>query len=256
MDTKKIIFIVSITIKKLYTSIIWYIFNYASFYKKMKSLNIVELKIFNFLQWHQGAYYFKGKNNNTDIFIKTDYEFKLLSNESKALELLNSNNYLKYKTANLLFIDSVSSEYLCTSFVKGISLRNYIEENKNNELKIKNIINQMINILKEFQTLKIIHRDIRLENFIISNDTAYVIDFLFTISNIETLGFKELDLNNKNNLNILKTLGIKEYPNKLKWDDAYSLWIIFEDIKALIDVNIEDEINETKTLIGNCTYEI
>ena len=118
----------------------------------------------------------------------------------------------------------------------------------------------MINIIIHIQRNNIIHRDIRLDNFLFKiNDNKiniYLIDFIFCIGVKDSKKyFQELELNNKN-LNILKGLGGGLNPKMHYWDDAYSLMQICKLISSDFENIYRSFYEILDGMIGKTVYKL
>ena len=65
----------------------------------------------------------------------------------------------------------------------------------------------LIKIVEEINNLFLIHRDIKLDNFIIHNNQIKIFDFTFMLQTNSETNLKELDLDQKSNLTMLMDLG-------------------------------------------------
>ena len=68
---------------------------------------------------------------------------------------------------------------------------------------------------------KVIHRDLKLDNFMICKNKIKIIDFTFANSLDKNSNFKELDISKNENYLILKGLGPD--PKDLQWNDAIAI---------------------------------
>ena len=102
-------------------------------------------------------------------------------------------------------------------------------ESKSNQFK-ENIYKGIFKILKILHKSKIVHRDIRPQNLLIKNDgTPVLIDFQFAVDNKRTK-YKEFNIVKKNP-ELIIGLGDKFAKNIFHWDDAYSVYKIFDFLK-------------------------
>ena len=85
----------------------------------------------------------------------------------------------------------------------------------------------LIKIVEEINNLFLIHRDIKLDNFIIHNNQIKIFDFTFMLQTNSETNLKELDLDQKSNLTMLMDLGDELKPSIYRWDNYYSFFIFF-----------------------------
>ena len=203
------------------------------FYLKVVSLlknsNIYNISIFNFKNWHHGYAYFYGFKENKKVFIKVDTKFLLLQNDLLVYQLANE----KLKNYLLNIEDSIFSKNLqiiIYEFLDFTELSVDILENN------RSIINTMLDMINTLNDLEIIHRDIKLDNFIFVNNELKIIDFTFAISNNKALGFKDLE-RNINNCATLEFLGDGLNPEPFVWNDYYALSRLFNLQLDRLDVN-------------------
>lgn len=62
-------------------------------------------------------------------------------------------------------------------FIDGIKLKNYINDNAEDEEKIKSALIQLSSIVKNLHDNNIIHGDLTTSNMILREDTIYLLDF-------------------------------------------------------------------------------
>lgn len=69
-------------------------------------------------------------------------------------------------------------DHIITEKIKGVELRDYIKENKNNKEKLKRIITKVFNCIFELHTAGVVHANIQRRNIMIDNkEKAYLIDY-------------------------------------------------------------------------------
>lgn len=245
-------------------AVMWIISDYKRFKVFLeKEYQFSKIKPFRFLHWHHGAYYFIAYNKeNNKVFIKTDMLFQLLNNEVNAINILSKDKEIKKHLPNIIGYNlSLPFPFIAVEFIEGIS-PNKILDGKDKIIK-KNeeyIIKEMINIIIHIQRNNIIHRDIRLDNFLFKiNDNKiniYLIDFIFCIGVKDSKKyFQELELNNKN-LNILKGLGGGLNPKMHYWDDAYSLMQICKLISSDFENIYRSFYEILDGMIGKTVYKL
>lgn len=215
--------------KQKLNNIILLIKYYDNIIALLKCKGISSVKIFNFKNWHHGYAYFYGYKNTNKVFIKVDTNFLLLQNDLLVYKL--ANNKLKEYLINIE--DSIihnNIQIIVYEFIEFQELTNEILKEKK---YLSHIMLKIVNILND---LEIIHRDIKLDNFILIDDKLKIIDFTFAISNNERLGFKELQYTVKN-CATLEFLGNGLNPEQFIWNDLYALGVILNTKLANFDIN-------------------
>jgi predicted Ser/Thr protein kinase len=178
--------------------------------------------------WHHGFAYFIGKLNGQKVFIKTSDEFFYLCNDIAAAKILKD----KVSTPKVLETISLDKfEIVIFEFIEGNTLTPHDLINN------VEIIPQLIKIIYEINKVGIVHRDIKLNNFLINKDkSVYVIDFTFSISIDTNLHLKELDNSNKEEIKILNSIGEGDNPSHHHWNDKFSLNKIVERVIKYYDL--------------------
>jgi serine/threonine protein kinase len=178
--------------------------------------------------WHHGFAYFIGKLNGQKVFIKTSDEFFYLCNDIAAAKILKD----KVSTPKVLETISLDKfEIVIFEFIEGNTLTPHDLINN------VEIIPQLTKIINEINKVGIVHRDIKLNNFLINKDkNIYVIDFTFSISIDNNLLFKELDYSIKEELKILNSIGEGDNPANHHWNDKFSLNKIVERVIKYYDL--------------------
>jgi serine/threonine protein kinase len=234
-------------------SIYWFIFNYHNFKTKLiNKYSLQNIKPFKFLDWHHGAFYFTGKLKEKKIFIKTDFLFNLLENENTAFQIMQKNNM----DNSLLNVNIFSKEnnIIITDYANAIGFIDYMNSVDDSE-KIK-IINKLIEIVLNLKELKLIHRDIKLDNFLVLNGELKIIDFLFCMGLYDNKNkFLELSKQVKNSINILEGMNKNNKPAKLLWDDMYSLSNILTELQKDYKLNLTEQKKKIDCLVGKYTYK-
>lgn len=119
---------------------------------------------------------YKATHFGKDVIIKIlDYypyeELEMLSKLKPVCEyFLCLESFGKIKGKNSYFIS--------TEFIKGVTLSEYLKNNFDKTLNVKEIMNEIIKSIKELHKLGIVHNDINSENIIITeNNKIRIIDF-------------------------------------------------------------------------------
>lgn len=237
-------------VKNLVNTWISIISNFSFYFKNKKEIakflsnkGISKIKPFNITKWHHQVYLFTGINElGYDLFIKLSSEKGFLDNESNAYTILESNTTLKKHLINKEgFFKTEQLDYLILRKAQGITLTNqWLLENIN-------ATKTLINIIDSLTDLKLIHRDIKLDNFIFENDEVKIFDFTFMVSNDEKYNLKEIDLSKRSNVFKLMDAGINYKPSVFVWDDFYSLKTVLEN--AFIKQSTKKLENKDKAII-------
>lgn len=225
--------------KRVISACFWLILNYFHFSSLLKNKHgakdIIPYKISS---WHNGACYFKGNFNGVSIFIKTDFYFNLLYNEYAAYKILSGDESMSSHFAKIVFFDSECCQYIAHEFINGFSLEKFIIRKATKKTDFLLIVDQIIDILDFFYLKKIIHRDMKSDNFFIDNEMrVVVIDFLFAIQMGDKENFKELVINSKNR-SIISHMGLSSQVFPFIWDDVYGC---FSMINEFVDVLSPEE---------------
>ncbi len=219
-----------------------------------------QIKPFNLSKWHHDLYLFTAEDKKGNpVFIKLTNLPRILKNENRAYKKLQKNSYLKkHLIEHKGYIKKDGYKALILKRANGVVL--------NEEWAIKNVteLHTLIKIVDEFTALSLIHRDIKLDNFIFEDGNIKVFDFSFMIDMTEDKKLKEIDLTNNENMIKLITMGIGYKPAPLKWDDFYALHVVFNSLVKNKSLNITLEqkdmiscyVEECKAKIGTNNYTI
>ena len=236
--------------KKLLKSIIKYIFisNYRQIKKKlyfslksadisaaMAHVNLYDVHPFNYANWHHGFCYFTAYLDGKKVFVKVDTQLKILKNEKVFYDYMEK-EISKYLIPTYGFHEDHSLELMLFEFLEDA-------QELNDEILLNNLhyLNDIIIILKKIEEKKLIHRDIRLENFMITDNRIKIIDFTFANSLSKNSDFIDLDINNNKDYTILKALGEKLKPKKFEWNDFISLSNIIGNLLLSENINSKDK---------------
>lgn len=222
--------------KKTTRNIYFFLRNFVKIHNGLKLLCVKNIRVFKFKNWHHGYCYFSAyTNNNTKVFIKIDTKLLILENEYIVYEQLKH-----VKNINLIrvlkFIKKENLQIIALEFIEAQELT------RKDILKVPSIAKNIYDVLTTLSVHNIIHRDIRLENFLLCRDSLYIIDFSFA-NNIKKTNslLKELPSTYENYL-ILDGLGYKVYENKLEWNDFYSAGRIINEL-----ITKDDDLMNTNT---------
>ena len=205
--------------------------NYQNNINELSIINLSDIKPYLIHEWKnnsQSIYFIANNQDNKKVFIKSHgiedscrREFRIIS-ELRVLEN-------KYFPKPYYYRFNKLEKFFVAEYIEGKRLDKINVGDKHGEFKI-NFYNGMYKILKSLHKLKIIHRDIRPGNFIIKEDgTPVLVDFQFTVDE-NRKKYKEYKLVKKKP-KIIATLGREHLKSRFYWDDAYSFYKIFDEIR-------------------------
>ena len=221
-------------------------------YIKLKKINITKISSFNYLNWRNGYCYFKGVYLEKEVFIKVDTKMHLLINDKLTYDICKG--IMKDELVEILHhsLDS-RIQFIVYEFINSREL------DENILLNDMRYLDDIIRILNNLSKAGIIHRDIKLDNFLLSNNKLKIIDFTFSNSNTHK-DFKEVDISNSYNCFLLEFLGAGLNPSPFFWDDYYSFYTILKKLKKDADdfqkVKLNVCIKEIEKFIGKTEYSI
>lgn len=258
---KKTIMHIKTKLSMLFKKILWLLIFGAYFkYTLNKKYCITKLRLFKFSDWHLGCNYFIGYSAEAkkEVFIKTSGRFNLADREIDVLSSINSVDRLENKYFPKIIASNKQKgvAFLAIEFINGITLSKYLNttnlRDHNFDLKI---IKELNSILITLHEMSIIHRDIRPDNILLDQIEAKVIliDFAFAVSHVDK-GLGEVQIIKKHPM-IAETLGEEYKPDKLLWDDAYSIHKIAEKITPEYSEHLPNEHKNILLKIGEKTYE-
>jgi serine/threonine protein kinase len=199
------------------------VFYYSKVVSAINTLGVDNIKIFKFTKYHHGFYYFTGTLNDQKVFVKVDTKINILVNDVLAFNIgkAHLNKYL-VDVLNYKVVDSI--EIVVFEFVKGVELTKEVI------LRQPELISDLCDVIFKINALGMIHRDVKLDNFLVYGNQLKVIDFTFANSLESDLGFKDISLNSRKNCRMLKMLGGKFKPMNYEWNDFFSLEKILQGI--------------------------
>ena len=221
-------------------------------YIKLKRNNINQISTFKFFNWRNGYCYFKAIYLEKEVFVKIDTKMHLLSNDKLVYDLCKEE--MKDDLVEILHysIDG-KIQFVAYEFFNSNELDETILLNK---LKY---IDDILRILNNLSKLGIIHRDIKLNNFLVNGDKLKIIDFTFANSNANK-DFKEVDVNSSYNCFLLEFLGAGLNPSPFLWDDYYSFSSILKGLKNKVrgscKLKLQYYIKETEEFVGKTEYRL
>lgn len=171
--------------------------------------NVHNLRPFRPLRWKHKVCYFTGTLNGEKVFIKTGGEINTTGREVYAMTYAAEHScILKKHIPNIL---TSGKDYLIEELVVGSPM-----------IKNEQLIPQLYEIYKELRRYRILHLDIRPDNFIIKPDGELIlIDFGYALVNSKDI-YNRIEKTNKAKA-IIKNVGSKYSPKNGTVDDAYSM---------------------------------
>lgn len=236
--------------KKLFLSLESLINHYIKIRQDLKKCNVESFRPYMMLKWHHGFIYLKGKYFGSDVFIKIDTRYNLLINELTVREIFKE----KMTFTPLKLYYKGNFEYLIFEFIDYKTInQKYLLEN------LSKTIEAMIEAIEILNNLDILHRDIKLDNFILYDNEIILTDFVYAIT-IEKSNLKEVDLKAPGK----KLLQDLSRTKELRWDDMTNLRLELENImemqKGILTrhqrVLIEEKIKLLHSKEGKTTYWI
>ena len=234
------------------------ILDYKKDIKSFSKIKLKNIKPYLVNEWKNssGFIYFKAETENKKkLFIKSRGIEESSRREYKVIKELRNVNQ-KYFPKEYYFKSEKDVNFIIMELVEGQRLDHLINSNEF-EIKLnhykENLYNGIFNILKILHKLKIVHRDIRPQNLIIKHDgTPVLIDFQFAVD-IKRIKYKEFQIVRKNP-ELIIGLGDKFAKNIFHWDDAYSVYKIFDLLKIKNDSDFIKIKKMISKMIGR--YEI
>jgi serine/threonine protein kinase len=236
--------------------LLYYLIKFFRIYKVLKKLKLTDIKIYKYKKWHHGYCYFLAYKGNIKVFIKIDTKLLMLINEATFYDEMNTeiSHYLTPLVTSLFSqnIHAVVFEYL----------DGYVDLDERTLLLNTQYFDDIFFILKKMKKKGVVHRDIKLNNFLVKENSIKIIDFTFSISLKKMSSYKELDINIRKNSDILRTLGMEGYPLDFQWNDFIAVKNIINKISSTHKLN-----DTTKSLLARhkldfksnslgCTYKV
>ena len=194
----------------------------------LKKHGIKNLKKFKPEAWHLKYAFFTGYLGSRKIFIKVDFGFNMLENDVLVYNLCRD-ELDKHLVKILLHKLHGKIQFVAYEYINSPIYLTY-SQLIHSETYLGDIFNILVAIAKK----GIIHRDIKLDNFLISNNELKIIDFTFSDS-INNKNFKKLDPSNSKHCYILECLGAGLNPTPFVWDDFYSFTTILDNVKESVN---------------------
>lgn len=206
-----------------------------------QKFKISNLKIINPPSLGKLNIFLQGKylEKDVNVFIKYDKKFSgSAMREGQILELKEFKNSPYFP--NLVVYENGKFPFVAVEFIDGVMLSKVLYNSKlrnkllQNDSSKKKVLLQLLDILKILNSQKIVHRDIRPQNIMVTCDKSGNLDRLILIDFSFSIGidrFPELPFLVKNNR--LRNLGTIQYkPKCYKWDDHYSITKIINKIDS------------------------
>ncbi len=241
-------------IKNAIYSIFWYLWNIAHIEKYFETKGIINFKVELFPLWKPHAQYFSGyqKSSHQKVFVKFGKKY-FINREFNAIQFLTSN--LPSKSWLPTIIDSEFDwkfPNIIINYIDGKPLNKFQESLISDDIK-DTLSQTFFDIIVSLNSLNIIHRDIRPHNIMVSDTNDIVLlDYAFlTNAKDSDSEFKEIPLTYEN-LGKLHRLGNRYNPEIGKWDDAYSVFKICEELHIETShlTKIKDNIGKLSILLN------
>ena len=187
----------------------------------LKDLNVSDVNIFRFKNWHDGFAYYSGLYKDDIVFIKISTRHLFLDNEKIFYDIFkNDLSLLKV----IHFFENENIQILISEFSDEKELT------EQDILNDPDILLQIFEILKTIKHKDCIHRDIKLNNFLLKDNKIRIIDFTYSTCLNYSNRFNDLSFNKKEDVIILKKLGGVFKPNIFKWNDFHSIDVVLEKL--------------------------
>jgi len=204
-----------------------------------------------------GYAYFTGEIGKKKVFIKFDTKYHLINNDVLAYKKCK-NKLDKYLVKIIAFKNTGKIRYVIYEFFESTTLNN------NNILENPQLISDIYKVISGINSLRLIHRDIKLDNFLIKNNKLKIIDLTLMASLDDSNKFKSFNINNKNEKKTLHTLNKKYSPPGLVWNDFYSLQLILKEVlrnknncvEEKTKIYIDDWIIKIEKDVKNNSYKL
>ena len=221
-------------------------------YIKLKHNNINQISAFKFWNWRNGYCYFKGIYLEKEVFVKIDTKMHLLSNDKLVYDLCKGE--MKDDLIEIL-------HYSIDGKIQFVAYEFFNSNELDETILLNNLkyIDDILRILNNLSKSGIIHRDIKLNNFLVNGSKLKIIDFTFANSNANK-NFKEVDINSSYNCFILEFLGAGLNPSPFLWDDYYSFFSILKSLEYMVGdsckLKLHNYIKETEKFVGKKEYRV
>ncbi len=211
----------------------------------IRNAGVENIKEFKTELWHHGFSYYTGLYRGKKVFIKVDNFFHFLENDVRIYEIFCR----KIENHLVDIIDyyfEKKKQFIIFEFFEGKPLT----EKDLNE-KFLEIIKGILEVFEEY---RFVHRDFRLDNFLLKKDKITLIDFTFSAS--KKINLKELDKRKFLERQTLRRLGFYK-PSLYQWDDYFSIYTILNKVKDKEKKEIIEKYKSIfKSRIGKNTYKV
>lgn len=225
--------------------------NYWKIRRSLNELGVSDIRVFKFKNWHDSFAYYSGIFKGNIVFIKISTKHFFLDNEKIFYDLFKEDLSL------LKVIDFFENDNI------QILISEFSDEKELTEQDILDDPDRLLQIYEILKTIRYkdcIHRDIKLNNFLLKNNKIRIIDFTFSTCFNSSNRFNDLSLNKNNDAIILKNLGGILKPNIFQWNDFYSIDAVLERLFSE-DMEIEKRLKILKykdlfkdKILGNNYY--
>jgi serine/threonine protein kinase len=226
-------------VRKKIIDLIFLTFYFIPFRVLLRKVGVKNPTIFTGKAPLNGYAYFTGEIGDKKVFIKFDTKYHLITNDILAYKKCKK-KLGEYLVKVIAFKNTGTIQYVIYDYFDGTTLKN------NNILENPQLISYVYETISAINSLRLIHRDIKLDNFLIKNEELKIIDLTLMASLDDSNLFKSFNLDNKDEAIILHTLNKSHSPPGLIWNDFYSLHLILKEIIINNNKVIEEE---TKTYL-------
>jgi len=233
-------------------SVYWYVTEFKSFSVYLQEcFEVFEVRPFRMSCWHFGCNcftaYLSGGSASSKIFIKMGGEMNLALREAMAIDLVKLHLVNKFCIPSVLDCEGEErGGFIVISFIESqplyadVVLKEAKDSTISEEDFIVKILQQILDIVDALYAAKVVHRDVRPDNLLLSSHPVTghprvtLIDFALSSSNEGLLpqlvhqGTKE---------SFLAGLGGVWKPDKYLWDDAYSFYMIVKSFAGSFRCN-------------------
>lgn len=207
-----------------------------------------------FLTNRLGFSYFVGEDlNGKKIFVKMA-NGEATEREAHILQWIHSKTNSVHFPVLVAYESRSRYPFIALEFIEGKSLKQCMLDGEINHLSQKeDILKQMADVLMILHEAKIIHRDVRPDNIIVSRNgdslRLVLIDFAFSRIFMPD-DHSELFILKRG----LRELGGRYKYDSLKWDDAYSFSLIAKEIDPDFEEHFPEYWNQIHSSIGKFVY--
>ncbi|MCC7572287.1 MAG: protein kinase [Candidatus Methanofastidiosum sp.] len=220
-------------IRFLIADTIWLLTHYGRLKAELRDDGIDKVIPFKFIFWHSGFNYFTGLKEGKKVFIKVCIgEYNTIATEAKLRKYPSINWWIP----KIVSFSLKGIPYIATEFIETKRSSRTL---KNEELKL--VLNESCQILDTLHENGIVHRDIRPENLMLTDDNRLLLfDFGWAVFREDGYSKSKYDL-------IEKILNMEYRDKNEKFDDAYAM---YQSLKELLGEDKSEDLIDVKNRIG------